>query len=213
MAALRDIAGMRFGRLMVIKRHSVNSTGTVKWLCVCDCGTRKVTAGDSMRRGVTLSCGCVSRDKLVARITKHGKSRSPEYTAWQHIKERCFVPSCSSFKDYGARGITMCPEWRDSFDAFFAHVGSRPSPQHSIDRINNNGHYEPGNCRWATAEQQVSNRRNNHYVRVDGQTLTVAAAAKLSGICGRSIYGRIKKGMRPQAAFNYFLDRSNHHAS
>lgn len=213
MPAFVNIAGARFGKLAVVTRHSVNGTGTVRWLCVCDCGAERVVSGDSLRRGVTTSCGCLQRELAAAKKRTHGLHGTPEYKAWDHIKDRCFNPGCDSYKDYGARGIMMCPEWRKSFDAFLAHVGPRPSAAHSIDRINNNGHYEPGNCRWATAAQQVRNRRNNRIVRYNGRIMTVADAADLCGLNRGSVYSRISRGMKPQDAFNHVLDWSNRHAS
>lgn len=140
-------------------------------------------------------------------LPKHGGYGTPEYRAWQHIKSRCFNSACKSFTHYGARGITMCDHWRDSFEAFLADVGPKPSPFHSIDRINNDGDYEPGNCRWATRSEQLNNRRTNRRIEVDGQMLTVSEAAKLKRLSRGAIYSRIHGGADPQTAFNLVLQK------
>ncbi len=199
--AAYDLTGQRFGRLLVIERSGSTSNGGRKWRCVCECGAPRVIAGDSLIRGATASCGCAQRELLGARSLKHGSCRSPEYGAWKHIKERCFVETCASFKDYGARGITMCPAWRDNFEAFLADVGKRPTAQHSIDRIDNEGNYEPGNCRWALPVEQLNNQRRNVRVRLFGEMLSVSDACRRTNISRVAVYSRIHRGTAPQIAF------------
>lgn len=162
----KDIAGQRFGRLLVLEYLRTVKKRT-HWLCHCDCGTDKVVTGGALRRGITLSCGCLRREQLTARSTSHGATvgsmrggaRRPEYTCWGHVVQRCTNEKNRSWPHYGGRGIRICDEWRNSFEAFLEYVGPKPSPSHSIDRINVDGHYEPGNVRWATASEQSSNRR------------------------------------------------------
>jgi hypothetical protein len=159
----------RFGRLVVIGLIPGTRAVPAKAYVRCDCGVEKPVWRNSLAAGLTKSCGCLSRDthrqlrKARAWLdqTTHGESRPPtvEWKAWDSMKDRCRNPNNKRWKDYGGRGIAVCHEWRDSYPAFLAHVGRRPSPAHSLDRIDNDGNYEPGNVRWATLEEQNRNRR------------------------------------------------------
>lgn len=163
MSSLVDIAGQKFGRLTVLDRRGSRKTknGTVAmWLCQCSCGEQTITRGSSLRAGTAQSCGCKNREETSARLIafnfRHGQTHTPEYQACQHAKRRCTSPKDRGWKDYGGRGI----EFRfHSFEEFFAHVGPRPSPKHSLDRLDNDGHYELENVRWATKQEQMQNRR------------------------------------------------------
>lgn len=159
MTALVNFIGRVFGRLTVIDRAPTRNRQTM-WLCVCQCGTRKDIDGRHLRKGNVVSCGCRMREAALESITKHGytKTHRAEYKIWGGIKQRCLNPNSTFYHRYGGRGITICAEWRDDFAAFLEHVGPRPSPDMSIDRIDNDRGYEPGNVRWATQTQQVRNR-------------------------------------------------------
>jgi len=159
------LTGQRFTRLVVRGDagpyvHKGKSYRRVH--CQCDCGADVVCRPTDLRSGNTQSCGCLSRDMTVERSTVHGdakrQGRSPEYRTWHGMNERCRYPKHKDWQYYGGRGIAVCDEWRNSFPAFLAHVGRKPSPQHSIDRIENDRGYEPGNVRWATAKEQTANR-------------------------------------------------------
>jgi hypothetical protein len=148
--------GERHGRLVAVRRSRAPY-----WLWRCDCGNEKEISAAHVRRGSARSCGCLRRE--VAAASKpglvHGMNGTPEYEAWHAMKQRCHNPKHAAWRNYGGRGITVCPEWLNSFEAFYQHVGRKPSPDLSLDRINNDLGYFPGNVRWATLSQQMQNRR------------------------------------------------------
>lgn len=166
MPRLLDITGQRFGRLVVIER-ATKADNRPCWKCRCDCGRTITVQGGSLRSGNTKSCGCFRQDTSRALLLKHGHAgrdnasrlASSEYRSWTHMIGRCENPKDKDYHHYGGRGISVCPRWRHSFSAFLADVGPKPTPRHSIDRINNDGNYEPGNVQWATRSQQMRNRR------------------------------------------------------
>lgn len=202
------LTGQRFGKLTVIgyggKRHR-GKTPPQTWICRCDCGNiRRVDAGN-LRAGFSKSCGCVHLTKNL-----DAKSYQPEYLAWHGLKGRCLNPANPCYRHYGGRGIQVCQRWLDSFDDFVADMGLRPSDKHSIDRKDNDGNYEPSNCRWATSKEQSQNRRNN--VRLTHQGITICASewARRLGISPQRIEQRIKQGgtaseiLRPRGARTLF---------
>jgi hypothetical protein len=152
-----DLTGQRFGRLVVSGQDGKTRSGGYAWACVCDCGNRKTVSSSNLRRSLIKSCGCLQ----AANRLFHGHStrthRTRAYTCWSHMKSRCSNEKHPQYEDYGARGISVCERWMD-FPNFLADMGE-PQPGLSIDRINNDGNYEPGNCRWATQSEQNANRR------------------------------------------------------
>lgn len=180
MTAVRDLRGNRFGRLTVVSRSSNTRAGKARWRCLCDCGTETVAAGNNLQMGVTTSCGCRRLELLRSKVVSHGDApragKRTEYAIWRSMKARCANPKDRRFNDYGGRGIRVCDRWRNSYPAFLADVGRRPSSAHSIDRIDNNGHYEPGNVRWATPEQQAANKSRGPVRPLIEETESGAAA-------------------------------------
>lgn len=150
-------AGQRFGALEVL--YPVATPKGRRWAVRCDCGTEKTCVAGELNRGDANSCGCQAPERNRLAKTKHGMHNTSEYRIWSGIISRCETASNNQYHYYGGRGITICSEWRDSFAAFYADVGPRPGPGYSIDRINNDGNYEPGNVRWATPKEQAANRR------------------------------------------------------
>lgn len=166
MNAPLSIEGRRFGRLFVAGKAEVVNAET-RWNCTCDCGSQIVVRGRSLTTGNTQSCGCLHRERAAesgyrSATHRHGHG-TREYRSWQAMKARCLKPNDKDFCRYGARGIRICLRWRESFDAFLADMGPRP-PGTSLGRIDNDGNYEPGNCRWETPKQQSTNRhpKNTH---------------------------------------------------
>ena len=191
MSQLIDLTGRRFGRLVV--QHRVGVKSPVYWRCVCDCGGETTTQGGRLKNGNTVSCGCYARERTSQRSIKHGKHSTPEYKSWQQLKERCLNPNCKNRANYMDRGITIHPAWVESFEAFIADVGLRPDGYKSLDRINNDKGYEPGNVRWATPAMQARNRRSTRLDEID-----VGAIRSLSNM-----------GMRQHELGRMFRVRSN----
>ncbi len=193
-----QIAGRRFGRLLAISRAESDKNGNSKWLCRCDCGAEKLVMSQSLRSGKTVSCGCFNREINVARCTTHGAASTTYYKAWHAMHERCRTPTHHKWHRYGARGIRVCDRW-SSFETFRADMGPRPAGL-SLDRINNDGNYEPGNCRWSTPLEQASNRANNVRVEVRGRSFTASQASRLLGDNRSTVSRRIRSGWNPLSA-------------
>lgn len=153
-----ELLGKRFGRLIVVSNCGSNKYKSKLWFCKCDCGEYLIALGGSLNHGGTKSCGCLRR-KLAHRIT-HGKINTPEYGVWGSMKSRCLNNKHNAFNNYGGRGITVCKRWL-KFENFIIDMGKRPSNKHTIERINNNGNYEPKNCKWSTYVENIRNRRKN----------------------------------------------------
>lgn len=187
------LAGKVFGKLTVIRfMGSVIRSGKRRktWLCKCECGDEKVIEHDQLTRGKSVSCGCYRKKIGKIHNTKHGLRQTKEYRVWAGIIQRCNNPNCNRYKDYGGRGITVCDRWL-KFENFIADMGMKPSPKHTMDRIDNDGNYEPINCRWATDEEQRRNRRDNRWIEYNGQRKIVADWAKDLGITRENLASQL----------------------
>jgi hypothetical protein len=199
---LIDLSGQIFGRLTILEQVE-NKNGRVQWKCQCECGNIIFVQSGCLRGGHTKSCGCLCLEINREKATIHGMCNTPEYNVWTLIKKRCCNPSDEAFKNYGGRGITICDEWNNDFMAFYNYVGPRPSKKHSIDRINNNSGYRPGNVRWATRYEQNNNGRNNHEITIHGWTMNLGQWAHFVGKSRQTIFSRLQKGWYPAKAIFY----------
>lgn len=199
----KDLTGKRSGRLLITgyagKRGSALRPRHY-WFADCDCGQTTIVGGFGVNRGRTWSCGCGSADLARGRGTHReaGHSRTPEFDTWAGIRQRCFNPKHPGYKWYGGRGITLVARWdvgedgRSGYECFVADMGRRPTPSHSIDRIDNDGPYAPWNCRWVTQTEQQRNRRNNHREMIDGRLLCLAEISEQYDVP----YARLKSRLR-----------------
>jgi hypothetical protein len=194
MKNIQDYVGKKFARLAVISEAATRKE--MRYVrCRCDCGKEIEAALSFLRRGLVKSCGCFRADNTRAMFKTHGaatnKSPSKEYRTWTEIKTRCLNPRSASYKRYGGRGISVCQRWIDSFEAFLSDMGAAP-PGTSIDRIDNNKNYEPGNCRWADVFTQAGNKRTTIKVPYKGGKIGLAEWCRINN----QPYGRIAIRLR-----------------
>lgn len=183
-----DLVGRRYGMLTVLSRLE-NRSNSVMWDCLCDCGKTSAVSGSNLKSGKTRSCGC--------QRVKHGKKGTRLYNIWGGMKARCYCPSHKWYKRYGGRGITVCDEWKDSFQAFYDWAISHGYSENlTIDRVDNDKGYYPDNCRWATKIAQTNNRYNNVKIEIIGKNQTVAEWAKEMGLGYQTLYRRYCRGER-----------------
>jgi len=198
MPPLIDLTGKRFGRLLVLKR-GMNAGEVVRWICLCDCGNRALVRAESLPNGHTQSCGCWQPEATRDAVTTHGKSRTKEYRkeyrAWIAAKSRCRGGVEEDFKNYTQRGIKMCKRWNESFQQFFSDMGPCPSRSFhwTLERMDNDRGYEPGNCIWADRYQQNNNSRRNVKFQFKGELLTISQLSRKTGITIRILQYRLRK--------------------
>ena len=212
-ANLKNLVGKRFGMLEVISRAGSDKNKRALWLCRCDCGNKKIVSTKLLSSGDTKSCGCFGYSSSVERLksyrTKHNKYHTRLYTIWRGIKQRCYCPKNVRYDRYGARGICVCDEWKNDFASFYnwsienGYTDEKllnGKYKWTIERINNNGNYEPENCKWATIEEQSNNKCNNRFIEYNGEVKTVAQWARFFEMNPYIIYHRLFKGWDVQKA-------------
>ena len=184
-----------FGRLLVEREHDrpyiipSNGKAVTQYVCLCLCGNTVIVRQPYLKSGHTRSCGCLRRDSVIT----HGKAKTKAYRSWVAMKQRCSNPKARRFAEYGGRGISVCERWKDSFENFLADMGEPPTSKHSIDRIDVNGNYEPGNCRWATILEQAQNTRTNRNITFHGKTQSLSVWARELGIEPHTLIKRLNK--------------------
>lgn len=181
-----NLIGQRFGSWTIIAAYPRQHRQRRRWLCRCDCGTERAVERTNLQAGKTKSCGCSTR-------TMGGKWGTPEYRTWRNMLMRCYNQFHNRYHRYGGRGVWVCKRWRESLDAFVSDMGPRPSG-YSLERIDNNGNYEPRNCKWATAKEQARNKTSNTAIRYQGRVYTRAELAETFGVDYYLIRDRMKRG-------------------
>jgi hypothetical protein len=188
----KDHTGARFGRLTAI-RYVGSRRWMAIWLFRCDCGNEHTTLVAWAINGDSRSCGCLKGQVMAARNRTHGHTGSPAYYSWQNMKGRCLRPSHPDFRHYGGRGIMICQRWQDSFENFLSDMGERPAT-HSLERLDNERGYEPGNCAWIPKKRQPLNTRSNIRVLLDGDDICLAEACRRIGINKITVHMRLRRG-------------------
>lgn len=204
----QDLTGLRFSRWSVMKLAGRDEGKNFFWECRCDCGKIVVVSGKNLRSGISRSCGCYSVDLLRSRSLRHGEgkrsNRSAEYRTWKAMNVRCHNKDQAAYKRYGGRGIRICRRWLgpNGFQNFLEDMGRKPTPEHTLDRIDNDGNYCSENCRWATRKQQARNTRTNRFLTYQGEKKTLSEWGERFHLAPDLISCRIKRGWSMEQALN-----------
>lgn len=189
---IKTIKNKIYGRLHVDKLQYIDTKRRKYYLCTCECGKRVIVQKSHLISGDTKSCGCLCKDVAKLKFTKHGKSNHPLSDVWNMMKQRCYNKNNKSYKNYGARGIKVCDEWKNNFKTFYDWAMENGYQDNlTIDRINVNGNYEPLNCKWVTQKQQQNNRTNNIRITYNGKTDTLSNWSICVGVSYNTLYKRI----------------------
>lgn len=195
-----DLTGEQFGKLTVLKKDESKGNDRIKWLCLCECGNTKTIRGSDLRSGKIKSCGCA---RIKGNHRTHNMTNTRIYRIWCNVKSRCTNSNIKQYKDYGGRGITVCDEWLNSFEAFYDwSIANGYAENLTIERIDVNGNYEPSNCKWATTKEQSLNRTDNHKLTCEGETKTIAEWSEITGIHRSTIESRLKAGLTIEQALS-----------
>lgn len=199
-----NLKGKKFGEWTVIQLADQHN-GAFLWECQCSCGQKSLVSMSNLRGKISTKCIKCGREKASEKITTHGRTKTTEYKIWSGMKTRCYNKNNQAYKNYGGRGITICDKWRKSFQAFYDYIGKRPSNKHTIDRINNDRNYEPGNVRWATRHEQANNKRPSKLNKLTGEEAkyilneyskekkSALELAKKFNVCYQTIYDVINR--------------------
>jgi len=204
---LKDLTGMKFGRLTVLQRVENDKKGNARFLCQCICDNTIIVLGWCLSTGRTRSCGCLQKECVRNRTLTHGDSNGGlEYSKWLSMKSRCLYQSSDQYHNYGARGIKICDRWINSYENFLKDMGRCPLGL-TLERIDTNGNYEPSNCKWATIYEQAGNRRNNRLLTFNGRTQIMMDWVREWGIARPTLYRNLKKGRTMEEIFNLFVKK------
>ena len=206
MTKVTDLTGQQFERLTVIRRHpQSNARHQAQWECKCNCkeGNIVLVPTTSLTRMITRSCGCLRKEIASNQSTKHGMRNTAEYSVWSGIKNRCYNEKEKSYLDYGGRGIVMCDEWKDSFEAFYRDMSLRPSSVHTIERNDNDKGYSKENCHWSTRKEQANNRRTSLYYELNGESKTLQEWCDELDLKYSTLYARLKRGIVFEEAIQF----------
>jgi hypothetical protein len=203
-----DVIGKKFNRLFVLSEAPRIRFDKRAFYCLCDCGNKTIVNGSNLVNGHIKSCGCLRVDVLKSAYTKHGNAtagnKTPTYISWKNMRQRCLNPRHPQYPNYGGRGISVCERWINSFENFLSDMGERP-PDLSIDRYpDNNGNYEPSNCRWGTDEQQAGNTRTNRWLEYNGERMILNAWARKWGVSDNTVRDHLRKGKPFSEVYKYF---------
>jgi hypothetical protein len=192
MPPLINIIGKKFGRWTIISRVENNSTGHPQYLCRCDCGVEAIRTPGRLKSGNSKSCRCLQKELLSISKAVHGMSGTKVHSTWMQMIKRCIDPKNTRYSDYGGRGINVCDQWMGDFISFYKYVGDPPTPKHTLDRIDNNKGYIPGNVKWSTNKEQSNNKRTNHIIEFNGHRKTIAQWRDATGISYSALWYRIR---------------------
>lgn len=194
---INDLTGRMFGKLKIVERHPENYNRETQWICRCECGNPKILKirYGNLTKGYTKSCGCFQKEATKKANTIHDLATTPEYNIWKGIKNRCRNGEAPNYKNYGGRGITMCDEWYHDFLTFYRDMGSRPSPELSVERRENDKGYSKENCYWATRTEQNNNTRRNVFHEYNGHYKTLSAWCRELNLNFNKMQWSVRKGM------------------
>lgn len=187
MAAFIDLTGDVYDRWTVLGRAEDDENGNIRWSCICTCGTRAIVYGGNLRNGSSRSCGCLQTERVRDRHTTHGMSRSKEYRTWYSMKARCD-------KEGNSRAPALCDRWAESFESFVEDMGPAPGKEYNMDLIDSTKGYTPENCRWSDKPDLQSNKSNNRYLELNGQSMTLSKWARSLGMSRQALHSRLHKG-------------------
>lgn len=212
-----NLIGEQFNRLLVLDLYKIDKYRHLYYLCKCDCGNETIVRADGLLRGTTVSCGCYKNEqrreqckKMQDMNKKHGLYNTPLYRTWVSMKDRCYNINGIPYKWYGFRGITVCKEWKNNFQAFYDwSLKNGYQKGLSIDRIDTDGNYEPSNCRWTTMKEQMNNTRKNRYIIYNGTTHTLSQWSEILNINSRTLLSRFNMGWSIERAFTTPVQKHN----
>lgn len=207
---IENLINQKFNKLLVLRRLP-NQGKKVMWECKCDCGNLTQVLTSNLKCGRTKSCGCLRISKLVSRSTTHNQRHTKLYEVWKTMKQRCFNPNCDSYKNYGARGITIYSDWKDNFNSFYEwSISNGYQDGLTIDRIDFNGNYEPSNCRWVDRLTQANNTRTNVFIEFNNEVHTIAEWSRIYNIKQSVLSDRLRRGWSIEKSLTSPIKQKNY---